>query len=488
MAYIRITPLPANYEELEVSELRGLETVWRDRKAELEASGHLELFLSRIKRDWAIETGIIERLYEWERGVTEVLIEHGVSASLIAHGSGLDRHEAEHARRLIDDHLEIVDWMFELIKGERPLSQHEIRSIHQAFTRHQDTTHAVTPAGQRVQIPLASGSYKTRPNNPSRPGEGVIHEYCPPELVEDEMTRLLEWHAQHETVPPEIAAAWIHHRFAQIHPFQDGNGRVARTLATIVFLRAGLFPLVVRKQDHQYIELLERADQGDLGPLVAFFAERQKELVLGALAAEHEVRRSRQLDEIISATIGALAGQAKQHEQELTRVFELAAALVEVTRGELESLSHQLDSQLTQVRPADATWNSNVRASDPGSPNSRWFYEQVVSIAKDLQYWANFEPYRGWVRLGIRTEDVFYLVVSFHGHGRVFRGILCASAFTFRRINDDEGSTRVVDVTPAQQLFQFNYPEPRELVERRFREWLSAALTIALEQWRRSVA
>ena len=43
---------------------------------------------------------------------------------------------------------------------------------------------------------------------------------------------------------PEVEAAWLHHRFGQIHPFQDGNGRVARALATMIFLRAGFVPLV----------------------------------------------------------------------------------------------------------------------------------------------------------------------------------------------------------------------------------------------------
>jgi len=32
-----------------------------------------------------IETGIIERLYTWDRGVTEILIEQGIDATLIAH-------------------------------------------------------------------------------------------------------------------------------------------------------------------------------------------------------------------------------------------------------------------------------------------------------------------------------------------------------------------------------------------------------------------
>ena len=43
-----------------------------------------------------------------------------------------------------------------------------------------------------------------------------------------------------------MEAAWLHHRFVQIHPFQDGNGRIARALSTLIFVKAGWFPLVVR--------------------------------------------------------------------------------------------------------------------------------------------------------------------------------------------------------------------------------------------------
>ena len=50
-------------------------------------------------------------------------------------------------------------------------------------------------------------------------------------------------------VPVEVEAAWLHHRFTQIHPYQDGNGRVARALASLLFIKAGWFPVVVTRDD-----------------------------------------------------------------------------------------------------------------------------------------------------------------------------------------------------------------------------------------------
>lgn len=89
--------------------------------------------------------------------------------------------------------------------------------------------------------------------------DGIVHEYCPPEQVVSEMERLVEMHNQHlEIVAPEVEAAWLHHRFTQTHPFQDGNGRVARTLASLIFIRQGLFPIVITRSDRQeYINASE---------------------------------------------------------------------------------------------------------------------------------------------------------------------------------------------------------------------------------------
>ncbi|MGH3609855.1 MAG: Fic family protein, partial [Pseudonocardiaceae bacterium] len=76
---------------------------------------------------------------------------------------------------------------------------------------------------------------------------------------------------------PAVLAAWVHHRFTQIHPFRDGNGRVARLLATLVFIRAEWLPLVVRRDDRvRYLDALQEADNGDLLPLVKLFDTVQR--------------------------------------------------------------------------------------------------------------------------------------------------------------------------------------------------------------------
>lgn len=78
MTYQRIKPFPAA-DAYQFPELRALASVWSEKRAALEDNGAYKDFIKKLQREWAIETGIIERLYTWDRGVTEVLIEQGMS-------------------------------------------------------------------------------------------------------------------------------------------------------------------------------------------------------------------------------------------------------------------------------------------------------------------------------------------------------------------------------------------------------------------------
>jgi len=76
-----IGDLPADWPRLGSSQLRALDEVWREQREQLEASGALARFNDRLRREWAIETGVIESVYSLDRGVTEVLIERGIDGS-----------------------------------------------------------------------------------------------------------------------------------------------------------------------------------------------------------------------------------------------------------------------------------------------------------------------------------------------------------------------------------------------------------------------
>ena len=235
----------------------------------------LDEFDARLAREWAIETGIIEGLYTIDRGTARVLVERGIDVALIPDGA-TDK-PAAHVVAVLEDHQDALEGVRAFVEGDRALSTSYLKELHQLLTRHQDTVAAIDPIGRRVEATLLRGEWKHQPNNPTR-RNGAVHEYCPPEHVAAEMDRLIAMHRTHADadVAAEVEAAWLHHRFTQIHPFQDGNGRIARPIASLVLLRARWFPLVVdRDIRREYIGALERTDEGDLGPLARLFADIQ---------------------------------------------------------------------------------------------------------------------------------------------------------------------------------------------------------------------
>ncbi len=106
--------------------------------------------------------------------------------------------------------------------------------------------------------------------------DGFEHEYCPPEQVQTEIERFLAFHETHAglDLAPELEAAWLHHEFVRIHPFQDGNGRISRLLMAWAYARAGEFPPVIPAQNKlDYITALEAADAGDFPIFVTYLGD-----------------------------------------------------------------------------------------------------------------------------------------------------------------------------------------------------------------------
>ena len=99
-------------------------------------------------------------------------------------------------------------------------------------------------------------------------------EFTPPPSfeVQSQIQKLLNEFKKMKNTNPVDAAALFHLRFVQIHPFTDGNGRVARLLTNLVLLKNG-FPILtvipVEKRK-RYLDVLGLADRGETAPLVNF--------------------------------------------------------------------------------------------------------------------------------------------------------------------------------------------------------------------------
>ena len=479
-----IEDLPADWQSLASDELASLAPIWKEQKGKLDQTGVLKEFSDRLGREWAIETGIIENLYSIDRGVTQLLIEKGIETSLIPHGT-TDK-PAEHIVAILRDHEDVLEGLFDFVASRRSMTTAYIKEVHAALTRNQHTVAAVNGLGRSTDVELLRGEWKRLPNNPTRP-DGEVHEYCPPEQVAAEMDRVVAWHAIHtdRKVPPEVEAAWLHHRMTQIHPFHDGNGRVARALASLIFLRAEWFPLVVDRDNRSaYIEALEQADRGDLRSLVSLFSIIEKRSFLRALRISDDVLRGHQpVHQVIAAAIDRLKARFEQREEEQRRVFGISVRLVESTRDRLEEVAREFNKQITHV---DDDYFASV---DYGSPEQfYWFKKQIVEIAKKHEYFADTRTYGAWVRLKLSEERQVELVISFHSVGRDFVGILAASAFLEFRDRTDEGNTSVEGPYElSKDVLQWAFNEDPEVVSARYKTWLDEVIVAGLDHWRRQI-
>lgn len=86
---------------------------------------------------------------------------------------------------------------------------------------------------------------------------------------------------------PLVAAAEFHVRFEAIHPFIDGNGRTGRLLANFILMRSGYLPVSIKYENRRayYDAFTAYHKDGDLLPMLAIFAERERQRLLDYLAA-----------------------------------------------------------------------------------------------------------------------------------------------------------------------------------------------------------
>lgn len=206
-------------------------------------------------------------------GETRQVVEQGLTLT------GKPLKDQAEARNL----SEAVDYLEDLASGSAPISAHDVRQIHSLVLKGIDEG---AGAFRTVQVEIGGSAYKP-------PG---------PEKVPGEMDAFSEW-LQVASAPGEdrfastdglFAAAAAHTWLVTIHPFTDGNGRVARLLANLILMRYW-FPIAIvsREDRHRYYDALEESQTTDLTPLLALLAESVREsLEEYERAAEEQRERS----------------------------------------------------------------------------------------------------------------------------------------------------------------------------------------------------
>ncbi len=141
------------------------------------------------------------------------------------------------------NHREAIYFVEDLVRENEPLSEWQIKSIHQLILKNIDDKNAGTYRKTNVII---SGADHVPPD--------ALH-------VENEMQRFINWYQSGgASLHPVERAARVHADFVKIHPFVDGNGRTSRLLMNLELMKSGFPPVVLPIEKRlEYYETLDTA-------------------------------------------------------------------------------------------------------------------------------------------------------------------------------------------------------------------------------------
>ena len=156
-------------------------------------------------------------------------------------------------------HAKAYDYMFKLVKCKK-IDEENILHLHKLFYKNIDEG----IAGKYRDIPVFIS--------------GSEYPVAKKENIQNEMHVLCRWiETEREKYHPIKFAAILHKKFIFIHPFKDGNGRVARLLTNTALIQDGYLPVLISPiLRNDYILLLEKAHINEK-PFINFIVERELE-------------------------------------------------------------------------------------------------------------------------------------------------------------------------------------------------------------------
>jgi Fic family protein len=290
--------------------------------------GSLHRAYEVVKRAAAIDTGAIEGLYEVDRGFTYTIAFETTAWELALAERG------ERVRPLFEAQLHAYDYVLDLATKAEPISEAAIRTLHEVVCRAQETYRVQTPIGFQEQ-PLPKGKYKVLPNHVLRTREGTNHSYAPVDVTPVEMARLVHEMRSERflSAHPVIQASYVHYGLVSIHPFADGNGRVARALASAFTYRAISMPIMILSEHKEkYLDALESADRGEFQTFADFMLRRVVDtmmMVEDSLRSAHLPRTEESL-----AAINSPSGRRAKYSNQ--QVDEGGTRLLKAIEGSIQ--------------------------------------------------------------------------------------------------------------------------------------------------------
>lgn len=341
----------------------------------------------------------------------------------------------------------------EAANKEHHLTEYFIRTLHKTLLR-EDYTVAVSSAeGVVTSYTVHAGIYKTRPNS-VRTKTGELFAYASPEETPALMADLLQWYNEAESkgdLSPIELASLFHYRYIRIHPFEDGNGRIARLMVNYILTKHGYPMLVVKSSDKDnYLQALNACDLV-VGPVPAEGAHASFSKI-GPFVEYMKKCLEQSFRISIKAAMGESIEESDDFAKELV-LIEKNARKPDANESSEAIIQHKLDvfnnfhrilaARLSEaLKPAHQFFNTNkssyyislksdridlngfilVTSYEPLTRESVGNRISVIENAKSILYWISFNGVKERYNMKDISMEVKANVV-FDLQGYTFNGV-----------------------------------------------------------------
>lgn len=161
------------------------------------------------------------------------------------------------------NHEKAIEYIEDLVKEKDPVTEWNIKNIHQLVLKEIDDKNAGKYRSENVAV---MGATHTPPDH-----------LIVPELMEKLILNYQKWNKYH----PIIKAALIHGELVKIHPFIDGNGRTSRLVMNLSLMNSGYLPVIIKKENRlEYYNALDKAHTtGDYTDFVKLVTNLEIEMI-----------------------------------------------------------------------------------------------------------------------------------------------------------------------------------------------------------------
>ncbi len=228
------------------------------KRAELDSLRPIKVeYMEKIKEKLSLDFNYYSNKIEGNtltQGETNSLIRLGMNATIAKNQRDIQEMMG-HIDAVTD--LEFFKEKFDKFKHCAPISQLIIKNLHSKIFVKDLVKQSIQDGMVRTAV-LKAGEYKQFENSVMQK-DGTIFKYISAHETPSLMTDLVDWYNNNiNKLHPVILATMFHYKFIRIHPFGDGNGRMARLLMNYILQSAGYSIVIVTSDDRDnYISKLD---------------------------------------------------------------------------------------------------------------------------------------------------------------------------------------------------------------------------------------